>query len=188
VYYCYSGGVASPWFLVRTSGAPTAAASLVRAKLNELEPLRAVYDIAPLAERMGDTYAQDRLRMALLIFFAVTALSLACLGIYGTLNYVVSLRAREVGLRVALGAAPSNIVWQFLMKALWIVGLACTAGFVLSLALTRLLSGMLYGVSPSDPTTLSAVVVIVAVVAAAAALLPAVRASRIDPMRALREE
>src|SRR5690606_14513338 len=83
VYYCYSGGVASPWFLVRTSGEPAAVAGVVRARLNEIAPLRAVHDIAPLEERIGDAYAQDRLRMALLVFFAVTALSLACLGVYG---------------------------------------------------------------------------------------------------------
>ena len=188
VYYCYSGGVASPWFLIRTSSEPAAAAGAVRARLNELEPLRAVFDIAPLTERIGDVYAPDRLRMALLVFFAATALSLACLGVYGTLNYVVSLREREVGLRVALGAVSRNIVWHFLLNALRIVGLACAAGLLLSLAVTRVLSGMLYGVAASDPTTLSAVVVVVAVVAAVAALLPAVRASRIDPMKALREE
>ena len=76
----------------------------VRAKIKELEPLRAVYDVAPLAERIGDEYAQDRLRTTALALFAARRLSLACLGVYGTLSYVVSLRRREVGLRVALGA------------------------------------------------------------------------------------
>jgi putative ABC transport system permease protein len=188
VYYCYSGGVASPWFLVRTSEEPTAVAGAVRARLNEIAPSRAVHDIAPLEELVGDAYAEDRLLMALLIFFAVTALSLACLGVYGTLSYVVNLRTREVGLRVALGAVSGDIIWQFLTKALRIVALACGVGLVLSLALTRFLSGMLYGLSPTDPTTRSAVLLVVAVVAATAALVPAMRASRVDPMRALRED
>jgi ABC-type antimicrobial peptide transport system permease subunit len=163
-------------------------AGLVREKIKELEPLRAIYDVAPLAERIGDEYAQDRLRTVLLALFEGTALSLACLGVYGTLSYVVSLRRREVGLRVALGALSSHIVRQFLLKALRVVGVACAVGLVLSLAFTRALSGMLYGVSPSDPITLAAVIGIVLLVASAAAWMPAMRASRIDPMQALREE
>jgi ABC-type antimicrobial peptide transport system permease subunit len=175
-------------FLVRTREDPAAVAGLVREKIKQLEPLRAIYDVAPLAERIGDEYAQDRLRTVLLALFAATALSLACLGLYGTLSYVVSLRRREVGLRVALGALSRNIVAQFLLKALRVVGIACAIGLALSFAFTRALSGMLFGVSPWDPATLSAVVLLVVGVATLAAILPAVRASRIDPMQALREE
>jgi predicted lysophospholipase L1 biosynthesis ABC-type transport system permease subunit len=188
VYACDSAPSPFPWYLVRTSGAPPAMAGAIRLKLKELEPLRSVYDIAPLEQLIGGAYAQNRLRMVLLTLFAGAALSLACLGLYGTLSYVVNLRRREIGLRVALGALSRNIVSQFLLKALRVVGIACAAGLVLSIAFTRVLSGMLYGVSPSDPITLSAVVVIVTAVAAVAALLPALRASRIDPIHALREE
>jgi putative ABC transport system permease protein len=175
-------------FLVRTRGGPTALAETVRAKIKELEPLRAVYDVATLEARIGDEYAQDRLRTVALALFAGTALSLACLGVYGTLSYVVSLRRREVGLRMALGALQGKIVTQFLLRALRVVGAACVVGLVLSFAFTRALSGMLYDVSPSDPITLSAVILLVVGVATLAAILPAVRASRIDPMQALREE
>jgi ABC-type antimicrobial peptide transport system permease subunit len=125
--------------------------------------------------------------MVLLVLFAGAALSLACLGLYGTLSYVVTLRRREVALRVALGALSRDIVLQFVRKALRIVALACAAGLALSLAFTRVLSDMLYGVSPADPITLAGVVAIVVAVALAAALLPAVRAARVDPMQALRE-
>ena len=83
--------------------------------------MRAVYDVAPLQQRIGNEYAQDRLRTSALALFAGTALALACLGVYGTLSYVVSLRRREVGLRVALGAQQGNIVAQFLSKALRVV-------------------------------------------------------------------
>jgi ABC-type antimicrobial peptide transport system permease subunit len=160
----------------------------VRARLNEVEPLRSVYDIAPLDARIVDVYAQNRLRTFLLTLFSVTALALACLGIYGTLSYIVSLRRREVGLRVALGARESNIVNQFLAKALRVVGIASVAGLVLSLAFGRVLSSMLYGVSPQDPMTFGAVVLVVVGAAALAAFLPAARAARTDPMQALREE
>jgi ABC-type antimicrobial peptide transport system permease subunit len=118
----------------------------------------------------------------------VTALALACLGVYGTLSYIVNLRRREVGLRVALGARHGNIVKQFLSKALRIVAIACVVGLALSFAFSRALSGMLYGVSPQDPVTLAAVIFVVVGAAALAALLPAARAARTDPMQALRED
>ena len=177
-----------PWYFVRTSSDPMAAAVAIRRRINELEPLRAVYDILPLEQRIDDAYSQNRLRAILLSLFAATALSLTCLGVYGTLSYIVSLRRREVGLRVALGAPSRNIVAQLLVRALRVVVLACAVGILMSLALARVLSGVLYGVSPSDPATLSGVVVIVLGVAVLAALLPALRASRIDPMTALRQD
>lgn len=188
VYACDTAPSPFPWFLLRTSGEPLSMANSVRLKMQQLEPLRSVYAVAPLKERIGEAYAQHRLRMSLLILFAATALALTCLGIYGTLSYIISLRRREVGLRMALGAFSTSIVWQFLLKVLRVVGIACVVGILLSLALSRGLSGMLYGVSPWDPATLLAVLGVVVVVATFAALLPAIRASRIEPMQALREE
>jgi len=175
-------------FLVRARGDPTAMTASVRNKIKELEPLRAVYDVAPLAERIGDEYSQDRLRMTALSLFSFVALSLACLGVYGTLSYVASLRRREVGLRMALGALRQQIVAQFLAKALAVVALACAAGLALSFVLSQLVAGMLFGVSSTDPLTLAVVVGLVTTVAALAALIPALRASRVEPMRVLREE
>jgi len=175
-------------FLVRAGGDPAGIVNAVRAKVKELEPLRAVYDVAPLPERIGNEHAQDRLRTSALALFAGTALALACLGVYGTLSYVVSLRRREVGLRVALGAQQANIISQFVGKALRVVAVACVAGLALTVAFSRLLAGMLFGVSPFDPATLAGVVALVVVVAALAALLPAWRAARVSPMRVLREE
>jgi predicted permease len=188
VYFCQSGGSPFSYFLVRASGDPASLVAAIRARLGELEPLRSVYDIATLDQRIGDVYAQHRARTFLLTLFSVTALALACLGIYGTLSYVVNLRRREVGLRVALGARHGNIVKQFLSKALRIVAIACVVGLALSLAFARALSGMLYGVTPQDPATLAAVVFLVVGAAALAATLPAARAARIDPIQALREE
>ena len=188
VYTCFSAPNPTPYFLLRTSTEPAALAQTVRLKMKELEPARAVYDIAPLDERIGDAFTQNRLRTILLVCFALAALSLACVGLYGTLSYVVNLRRREVGLRLALGAARSDIIRQFLVQGLRVAGLACICGLALSIAFTRALSGMLYGVSPSDPLTLSSVVAIVLVVAALAALIPATRAALVEPMRTLREE
>lgn len=187
VYYCADWNPDS-YFLVRSRGAPLAIAQAVRLKIRELDPLRSVFDIAPLEERIGDTFTENRLRTVLLVLFAVTALFLACLGLYGTLSYVVSLRRREVGLRLALGARRHDIIEQFLTQGLRVVGLACVCGLALSFAVTRLLAGMLYGVSPSDPLTLSSVVGLVLVVATLAALVPATRAALVEPMQVLREE
>jgi predicted permease len=188
VYTCFSAPNPTPHFLVRTRGEPEALAQTVRLKMKELEPARAVYAIAPLEERIGDAFTQNRLRTVLLVLFALTALSLACVGLYGTLSYVVNLRRREVGLRLALGAARGDIIRHFLGQGLRVAGVACACGLVLSIAFTRALSGMLYGVSPSDPLTLTSVIAIVLVVATLAALVPATRAALVEPMRTLREE
>ena len=119
---------------------------------------------------------------------AATAISLACVGLYGTLSYSVALRQREIGLRLALGALRGRIVKQFVWQGLGVCALGCAAGLALAAAFARVLSGMLYGISSTDPATLSGVVAMVLVVAAAASLLPAVRAARVEPMRVLRNE
>ena len=144
--------------------------------------------MAPLEEWIGDAFSQNRLRTVLLTGFALTAFSLACVGLYGTLAYVLSLRRREVGVRLALGATRQDIVRHYLWKGLRIVGMSCGIGLVLSLAFSRFLSGVLYGISPQDPATLVAVVALVFLVSTVAALLPAVRAALVEPMRVLREE
>jgi ABC-type antimicrobial peptide transport system permease subunit len=173
--------------LVRTTNDPMSMVNTVRARLAEIEPQRSIYDVLPLEQRIGNEYSADRLRTAVTALFAGAALLLVSLGMYGTLSYVVSLRRREIGLRVAFGAVQSAITSHFLLKALRVVAVGCVAGLALAFALSRSLSTMLYGVSPTDPATLAAVIVIVLIVAAAAALVPAVRASRVDPMTALRD-
>jgi putative ABC transport system permease protein len=175
-------------FLLRTTGDPAAMVDAVRKRLAEVQPQRSMYDVMPLERRMGDEYAQNRLRTIVLAAFAGTALALTMLGVYGTLSYVVNLRRREVGLRLAVGAAPRDIVMQFVGKSLRAVGVAVVAGLALSLAFGRALTTMLYGVSPFDPMTLASVVALVVGIAAVAAAIPALRASRIDPMETLREE
>ena len=147
-----------------------------------------MFDIMPLEDHLDEASAENRLRTVLLGFFAATAVSLACVGLYGTLSYTVSVRRREVGLRLALGALRTQIVKQFLLQGLRVTLLGCVAGWGLAVAFARVLSGMLYGVSATDAATLSSVVFLVLVVAAIASLVPAIRAARVEPMQVLREE
>jgi len=187
VYSCLSAPGPTPFFLLRTSGDPLAVVGAVRATMKEAEPQRSVYEIAVLDARIDAAYTMRRLLTLLLLLFSLSALSLACVGLYGTLSYAVGLRRREVGLRMALGALRGDIVRQFLGQGLRVVGLACAGGVALALALRRVLAGLLYGVSATDASTLLGVVAIVVVVSALASLMPAVRAARLDPMRVLRE-
>lgn len=188
VYWCISAPEPDPYYLVRTHAEPMAMAETIRKEIHEIEPARSVFDIIPLEEHLSDAFAENRLRTILLAFFAVTAVSLACIGLYGTLSYSVTVRRREVGLRLALGALQGQIVKQFLLQGLAVTFLGCLAGWGLSAAFARVLSGMLYGVSPSDAATLFSVVALMMLVAAFAALIPSLRAAHVDPMQVLREE
>jgi putative ABC transport system permease protein len=188
VYWCYSANQPGTYFLARTHGDPRAMAETVRRKIHEIEPQRSVYDLTPLADRISDAYAENRMRTILLAFFAATAIALACVGLYGTLSYLVSMRQREVGLRLALGAMRTQIVRQFLAQGLWVSVAGCIAGIAVAAAFTRLLAGMLFGVSAWDAPTLAGVVILVLAVSVIASLLPAIRAARLEPMQVLREE
>ena len=188
VYWCMSAPLPDPFYLVRTHNNPLTMTHTLRARIHEIEPSRSVFDIAPLDQHLDDALSENRLRTVLLTFFAATAVSLACIGLYGTLTYSLGLRRREVGLRLALGASRGKILKRFLLEGLGVSFLGCVAGSALAAASARTLAGMLYGVSPSDPATLSAVVLLVLIVAAAASLVPAIRAARVEPMKVLREE
>jgi putative ABC transport system permease protein len=188
-YWCSGApGGPDPFYLVRTRAEPMTMAETLRQKIHEIEPTRSVFDITPLEEHIDEAFAENRLRTVLLAFFAITAVSLACVGLYGTLSYSVNVRRREVGLRLALGALRGQIIKQFLLQGLGVTFLGCLAGAGLAVAFARVLSEMLYGVSPSDVTTLLAVVLTVLLVAVAASLVPAIRAASVEPMHVLREE
>ena len=188
VYWCNNVAYPGTYYLLRTRVAPMTLANTVRRTVRTIEPNRSVFDIQPLTQRLSDAFAEDRLRTTLLSLFALTALSLACLGLYGTLSYFATLRRREVGLRLAFGALRRDIVLRFLVQGLSVCAAGCVFGLLLAFASVRLLSGMLYGVSRFDPLTFSAVIGVVLLVAAVAISIPAARAARTDPMRVLREQ
>jgi len=188
VYWCAPVAEPGTYFLVRTHNTPMTMAETIRQQIHDFEPQRSVYNFAPLEQHFSDALAENRLRTILLSFFAATALSLACVGLYGTLSYNVNVRRREVGLRLALGALRGQIVKQFLWQGLAVCLLGCVVGFVLAAASTRVLAGLLYDVSPTDLPTLCAVIFLVLVVSGVASLLPSIRASRVEPMQVLRDE
>ena len=160
----------------------------IRRAMREVEPNRSVYDVAALEDSISDSYGENRLRTVLLASFAAAAILLAGVGLYGTISYTMSIRRREVGLRLALGAMRTQVGGQFLGHGMAVAGIGCAAGLAMSVASTRLLAGVLYGVSATDAVTLGAVALGVLGVSAAAALIPAVRAARLEPMTVLRDE
>ena len=188
VYFCLSAPEPDPHYLIRTRGEPVAMADSLRRAIQQVEPNRSVFDLRSLESHLSDAVAENRMRTILLTLFALTAVSLACIGLYGTLTYLVTVRHREIGLRLALGAMRSQITRRYLVQGLRVALVGCACGLILSAASVRLLAGMLFGVSSFDATTLSGVILLVLTVAGLAALIPALRASRTDPTEALREQ
>ena len=187
VYWCESAPTPDPNYLVRTHGDPMAMATTLRVKVHELEPGRSVFNVMPLEDHLDDKLAENRLRTILLTLFATTAISLVCIGLYGTISYMGKVRQREVGLRLALGALPGQITRRFLMQGLRVTLVGCAVGLVLAAGLSRLLTGMLYGISFFDPVTYAGVLALTLLVAGVASLVPALRASRVEPTEVLRE-
>ncbi len=188
VYTCISAPDPFPNMLVRTHGDPMAMAETIRRSIYQLDPGRSVYAIMPLQDHLDEVSAGNRLRTILLALFAATAVTLACIGLYGTLNYLGRMRRREVGVRLALGAARGRIVSLFLIQGLRVTVVGCIAGLALSLATGRVVAGMLYGISPLDFATYAGVLVLILLVATTASFLPAWRAARVEPVQVLREE
>jgi putative ABC transport system permease protein len=188
VYWCFSAPVPDPYFLIRTHGDPSAMAETLRLKIHALAPSRSVFDLMTLNERLDDRQAENRLRTTLLTVFALTAVALVSLGLYGTISYFARTRRREIGLRLALGALPRQIVRSFLMQGLRVVLIGCVAGLLVGAIVTRLLGSMLYGVSALDPMTYTCVLILTMLIALTACLLPSLRAARVDPSQMLREE
>jgi len=189
IYWCNNAPNPMPLFLVRTHGDdPAVIAETIRRRVHEIEPTRAVYELMPLEQRLDDTLAENRLRTILLSCFALTAVSLAAVGLYGTLSYIVNMRRREIGVRIAMGARRRTTVMLFLKQGIAVTAVGCVVGLWLSAAMGQGLAGMLFGVTPLDPSTFAAVIVLVIGIGALASVWPAVRAARVDPIQALRDE
>ncbi len=173
-------------FLIRTRTNPMANAKAAEQALWSLGRSMNVYQIAPLEERLSDSYWQSRFTMALLVVFAALALLLATVGVYGVMSYLAAQRTQEIGIRIAIGASPSDVVWLVTSQGLRAAGAGMVTGIAGFLAVSRLLAGQLFGVSATDPLTLIGAAVGLMLLCMAASAVPAFRAVRIDPLRALR--
>jgi putative ABC transport system permease protein len=173
---------------IRTSGDTSSLVSSVRQAIREVDPDQPVSNVATMAEVLGTEAAQRRMGMILLAGFAALALLLASLGIYGILAYFVTQHTSEIGVRQALGATPRNILFLVLKKGMGLTLLGVVIGLGASFALTRLMRSLLFGVNASDPLTFVTVPLVLVLVALVACLVPALRATRIDPLVALRYE
>ncbi len=137
--------------------------------------------------RFSDNLSNERMMVLLSVSFAVLAMLLAAIGLYGVLAYATAQRTREIGIRMAMGAQRSSVVRMVLRDVLWLAGITIVVTLPLSWLLTRTLSSQLYGVSAGDPLTFVTGMVLVAMTALLAAAIPAARAARVEPMQALRD-
>ena len=174
--------------LVRTSLEPTAMLTSIRTTLRQAEPSILIYNAGTLEEWIGRETARPRFTGWLMAIFAGIALLLAMIGTYGVMSYAVSRRTREIGLRMALGAGRPAVLRMVARRGMALVALGMLLGTAAALALTRMMSTLIYGVSSTDPLTFAAAAGVLAALAIVACLLPASRAIRIDPAIALRDE
>ena len=174
--------------VIRTDGEPAALAPAVQREIRALDPNQPVSDVRTMNQVMADWVSRSRFNTLLLGLFAGLATLLSAVGIFGVMNYSVALRTRELGLRLAVGAQPRQVLLLVLKQGLTLTIVGVVLGLAAASALTRLLSGMLFGVGTVDMTTFVTISVLLIVVSLLACYLPARRAMRIDPLRALRYE
>jgi putative ABC transport system permease protein len=175
-------------YVIRTSSPdPTALVPAVRRAVREIDPDQPIYGIRTMEQVMAETTAQRRLNTILLGVFAGLALVLAATGIFGVMNYSVTQRTHEIGIRMALGAQRGDVLRMVVGQGMLLTVLGVAAGLIGAYGLTRLLAHMLYGVSATDPMVFTAVAFLLGLVATCACYVPAMRASRVHPMVALRE-
>jgi putative ABC transport system permease protein len=174
--------------VVRTSGDPLRSVTAVRGAIDAVDPALPMARITRMQKLVDDSLGQRRLSTGLLGLFAGLALLLASLGIYGVTSYTVARRTREIGVRVALGAQRSEVLQLVLRQGMALSLTGVAVGLVGAFALTRLMTTQLFNISATDPATFATVTVLLTVVALAATLGPALRATRVDPITALRDE
>jgi putative ABC transport system permease protein len=174
--------------VLRTASDPNAFVQPTQAAVWELDSRLPLVNVGTLEERLSGSVSQPRFNSTLLALFAVLALTLAGVGIYGVMAYTVSERTGELGLRMALGASGTSVRGLVVREAMGLTAAGIAIGLAASLALTRVISSYLFGVEATDPMTFAAVAAILCAVALTASYVPAMRASRLDPLRALRRE
>jgi len=181
-------GKNSAAFYVRTQAGSGSAYTAVRNEVKRLDASMPVYGMKTLEAQLDETLLTDRLIAMLSAGFGLLATLLASIGLYGVMAFVVARRRKELGIRLALGAQPGIVIWLVMREVLLLLTIGLVIGIPAALALGRFVSTQLYGIQAHDPAIAGATMVLLTLVSAAAGLIPAHRASRIDPMLALRHE
>jgi putative ABC transport system permease protein len=187
-YVRRAGSFVPTTLAVRVSGDPASALARLRESVQSIDPRLAVYGARTLEQHLGMALLPARIGGLALGCFGIVGLLLASLGLSGMMSALVSERVREIGIRLALGARPGGVLALIVGSGMRLVGLGLALGLILSVPLARLAAGLLYGLSPSDPTTLLGAALLLALVAGLAAWIPARAAARVDPVRALKCE
>ncbi len=189
VYFPHQQQPGNGMFLVaRTSSDNAGLAGEIAHEIHAVDPNVAVYDVRTMQDRLHDSLARQRFAATMLGAFAAFALLLAAVGVYGVMSYLVSQSTHDIGVRIALGAQPGNILGLVLRHGMELAAVGIVGGLIGALALTRVMASLLFGVTATDALTFSSVAAILAVVAFAATVIPARRALTVDPTVALREE
>ena len=172
--------------VVRTDGDPSALAPAVRKEIHDLDPDLPIYNVRTMAQRVDASLARRRFSMVLVSVVAAVAAGLAAVGIYGVIAFLVTQGTKEMGIRMALGATPREIALLVVRHGLLMAAGSIVIGVAAAVVTTRVMRSLLFGVGATDPMTYGVVCAAVALTAAAASYIPARRAARLDPMRALR--
>lgn len=180
--------VPSRFMVMRTTVDPQSVAAPAFAALRAIDPDLPAYDVATMASRLSDSLARRRFAAVLLGLFAAVAATLAAIGVYGVITYWTTQRTREIGIRMALGARPQIIEKMVVTQAVTPVAIGLLVGLIAAFALSRVVESLLFGIGATDPTTFVILPIVLALVALAASWLPARRASRVDPLVAVRQE
>jgi ABC-type antimicrobial peptide transport system permease subunit len=173
---------------VRTARQPEQAFASIRRVVNALDPNLPVFQMKTIETQMEESLITERLVATLSTGFGILATALAAIGLYGVMAFLVAQRTREIGVRMALGAATGDVIWLVMKDVFVLAGIGIAIGLSASWALTRMVKSQLYGIQPNDLISIIAATVGIAAVALLSGYIPARRATRIDPMRALRWE
>jgi len=175
-------------FYVRTETPSANAYSLVRNEVKQLDAAVPVYEMKTVEGQLDETLMTDRLIATLSAGFGLVATLLASVGLYGVMAFVVAQRKKELGIRLALGAQPGFVIWLVMREVLLLLAIGLAVGIPAAMGLGRYVAAQLYGIQAQDPSIAGSTVLLLTLVSAAAGLIPAQRASRTDPMLALRQE
>jgi putative ABC transport system permease protein len=182
------GGNNQQTFVIRTEGDPARAASMVRGAIHELDAALPVYGLQTMEEVVGDSLVRPRFLSLLLGLFSVIALLLAAVGIYGVMAYSVAQRTQEIGVRMALGAQAADVLKLVIKQGMTLTSIGVVVGLIAAFVLTRLIEGLLFGIGARDPLSFISVTLLLSLVAFLACYIPARRATKIDPLVAIRYE